>query len=64
MQNFAQIENIDFYSLHNIFIISVITYFISIYRPPGNHPLLSIDWNNYNSSKTSLNFQLARAFLM
>ena len=25
MQNYAQIENIDFYSLHNIFIISVIT---------------------------------------
>jgi len=25
MQNYAQIENIDFYSLHNIFIISVNT---------------------------------------
>ena len=25
MQNYAQIEKIDFYSLHNIFIISVIT---------------------------------------
>jgi len=25
MHNYAQIENIDFYSLHNIFIISVIT---------------------------------------
>ena len=25
MLNYAQIENIDFYSLHNIFIISVIT---------------------------------------
>ena len=25
MQNYAQIENIDFYTLHNIFIISVIT---------------------------------------
>ena len=25
MQNYAQIENIDFYSQHNIFIISVIT---------------------------------------
>ena len=25
MQNYAQIENNDFYSLHNIFIISVIT---------------------------------------
>ena len=24
MQNYAQIENTDFYSLHNIFIISVI----------------------------------------
>ena len=25
MQNYAQIKNIDVYSLHNIFIISVIT---------------------------------------
>ena len=25
MQNYAQIDNIDHYSLHNIFIISVIT---------------------------------------